>query len=70
MRHPLAMAFGFRSQALAGIFVFAAVSIARPVVALKKIEIHVRIAAAQTRLRVPIHVVPFAGHGHQGEYIN
>ena len=30
MRHPLAMAFGFRSQALAGIFVFAAVSVARP----------------------------------------
>lgn len=40
------------------------------VVALQKIEIHVRIAAAQAKLRVPIHVVPFAGHGHQGEYIN
>ena len=39
------------------------------VVALKKIEPHARIAAAQAGLQVPIHVVPFPGYGHQTKYI-
>ncbi len=39
------------------------------VVTLKKIEPHVRIAAAQAGLEVPIHVVPFPGHGHQTKYV-
>lgn len=39
------------------------------VVALKKIEPHVRIAAAQAGLEVPIYVVPLPAHGHQTEYV-
>lgn len=38
-------------------------------VVLKKIEPHARIAAAQAKLDVPIYVLPFAGHGHQGKYV-
>lgn len=40
------------------------------VIALKKIEKHVREAICKARLSCPIYTISFAGNGHQNKYIN